>query len=74
MKRLRLPSAIVVFATLFSSGCATRPTHLYDADEVYRLEKPMKAAVVFWNGDAWQKAGKVELPQGTYLMGRVDEQ
>lgn len=78
MKRSRLQSVMLSCAMLSLSGCITtfcgcmtRPTHLFDVDEVYRLEKPVKAQVVFWNGKAWQKGGKVMLPSGTYLMGRV---
>lgn len=71
--KLLLHLLMISFVISLSSGCVTRQGHLFDADAVYRVgPEGGRIDAVFWNGTAWEKCGKVDIPAGTYFMGRIE--
>lgn len=72
MTSLQFQHLILLFAISLLSGCVTRPIHLYDVDEVYRISRKTVVDAVYWDGTNWLEAGSIEIPVGTYFMGRID--
>ena len=50
------------------AGCATRTaTVVNPADDIVRLEKPVRASVMVTDdGKTWKSAGKMTIPAGWY--------